>query len=190
MEKLNDDFSLEKYGLKVRLINENDADFILSLRANPNRTKHMITLDYNLESQRKWIQEYKKREKEGRDYYFIYTNAEGTPIGVNRASSVDFNTKTSKSSSWITIEGLKSEPLKMLIIGNEIIFNLIGVETSWGEVKKDNYRAIKIFKLFGYKLNNVNTEYCDFSLSKRDFFKACENSILSRIISKDTRTYY
>lgn len=185
MEKLLENFSLEKYGLKVRLINESDADFILSLRANPNRTKHMITLDNNLESQKKWIHEYKKREKEGLDYYFIYSNAEGNPIGVNRASNIDIHTKTSKSSSWITIEGLKSEPLKMLIMGNEIIFNLIGVETSWGEVQKNNNRAIKIFKLFGYKLNNTKTEYYDFSLSKSDFFKACENSILSRIISKN-----
>lgn len=184
MKKLPENFLLEKYGLKVRLINENDADFILSLRANPNRTKHMITLDYDLESQKKWIKEYKKREKEGLDYYFIYANAKGTPIGVNRASSIDFNAKTSKSSSWITIEGLKSEPLKMLVIGNEIIFNLIGVESSWGEVQKNNDRAIKIFKLFGYKLNvDTDTEFCDFSLSRDDFFKACESTILNRIIS-------
>lgn len=190
MKKLPENFSLEKYGLKVRLINENDADFILSLRANPNRTKHMITLDCNLERQRKWIQEYKEREKEGLDYYFIYTNAKGIPIGVNRASSIDHSTKTSKSSSWITVEGLKSEPLKMLIIGNEIIFNLIGVESSWGEVQKNNDRAIKIFKLFGYKFDTSDTEFCDFSLSKEDFFKACESSILSRIISNNKREYY
>ena len=64
MKKLDENFSLERYGLKVRLVNENDADFILSLRTDPNRTKYMITLDDEIESQRRWIQEYKKREKE------------------------------------------------------------------------------------------------------------------------------
>lgn len=183
MKKLPENFSLEKYGLKVRLVNQDDASFILSLRANQNRTKYMMTLDDNIENQRMWIQEYKKREKEGLDYYFIYCDAEGKRIGVNRASNVDFNAKTSKSSSWIAVEGLKYEPLKMLIIGNEIIFNSIGIETSWGEVQKNNSRAIKIFKLFGYKLNDIGTEYYDFSLSKSDFLKACKNSVLSRLIA-------
>ena len=69
MKKLPTNFSIEKYGLKVRLVNENDAEFILSLRADPNRTKHMITLEDEIDSQIKWIQEYKEREREGTDFY-------------------------------------------------------------------------------------------------------------------------
>ena len=181
MKKLSESFSLEKYGLKVRLVNVDDANFILSLRANPNRTKHMMTLDFSLESQKEWILEYKKREKEGLDYYFIYSNIEEKPIGVNRISHLNLNAKTGKSSSWIAVEGLKYEPLKMLLIGNEIVFNLIGFDMSWGEVNKNNSRAIKIFKLFGYKLKDVGTEYYDFTLINSDFLKACENNIISRI---------
>lgn len=182
MKKLPKNFSLEKYGLKVRLVNENDADFILSLRTNPNRTKYMLTLDNEIESQKKWIQEYKKREKEGLDYYFIYSNAEGKPIGLNRVSHLDYNVKTAKTSSWIAVEGLKYEPLIMILLGNEIVFNLIEIEATWGELHKNNSSAFKILKLFGYKLKDDGTEYYRSSLIKSDFLDACENSnIISRI---------
>ena len=183
MNKLPGNFSLEKYGLKVRLVNESDADFILSLRANPNRTKYMVTLNDEVESQKKWIQEYKTREEKGLDYYFIYSNGEGKPLGVNRISHLDFDAKSGKSSSWIAIEGLKYETLKMLLIGNEIVFNLIGIDISWGEVFKNNSSAIKIFKLFGYKLEDVGEEYYNFTLIKSDFLEACESNIIKRIIT-------
>ena len=107
IKKLHKNFSLEKYGLKVRLVNENDAEFILSLRSDLNRTKYMMPLDGEIESQRRWIQDYKKREKEGLDYYFIYSDNEGKRIGLNRLSHIDYNAKSGKASSWIAIEGLK-----------------------------------------------------------------------------------
>lgn len=181
MKKLPENFSLEKYGLKVRLVNENDADFILSLRANPNRTKHMVTLNYNIENQKKWIQEYKKREEVGLDYYFIFKNSLENPIGVSRFSHIDINEKTAKASSWIAVEGLKYEPLKMVLISNEIIFNLTKVNMTWGEVHNNNSSVIKIFKLFGYEFKDIGTEYNIFSLKKNDFEKACENNIINRI---------
>ena len=67
MRKLQENFSLERYGLKVRLVYERDAEFILSLRTNPYRTNYMLTLDNEIENQKNWIQEYKKCEKEGLD---------------------------------------------------------------------------------------------------------------------------
>ena len=185
MKILDENFSLERYGLKVRLVNENDAEFITSLRSDQNKTKYMVTLTNEIENQIRWIQEYKKREKQGLDYYFIYSNDENKTIGLNRLSHIDYNAKSGKASSWIAIEGLKYEPLTMLLFGNEIVFNSIGVEMTWGEVHKNNSRAIKIFKLFGYKLLNSNTEYNNFSLQKNDFLDACENRILSRIISNN-----
>lgn len=182
MKKLDDNFSLQKYGLKVRLVNENDADFIISLRSNANRTKYMITLNDEIESQKKWIQEYKKREKDGLDYYFIYSNNQEKPIGLNRLSHIDYDAKSGKASSWIAIEGLKYEAIIMVLLGNEIAFNFIGVDQTWGELHKDNMSAYKVLKLFGYKLEDIGTKYFKSSLLKDIFISASENSnILRRI---------
>lgn len=118
------------------------------------------------------------------EYFFIYSNAEEMPIGLNRASQLDFNSKTCKSSSWISIKGLKYEPLKMLVIGNEIVFNLLDIEMSWGEVHKMNSKAIRVFNLFGYKFKDIGKEYYNFLLIKNDFFRACDNDIMNRIIAQ------
>lgn len=182
MKKLQGNFSLVKYGLRVRLVKEDDAGFILSLRTDPNRTRYMLKLDNEIESQKKWIREYKKREKKGLDYYFIYSNSEGKSIGLNRVSHIDYNAKTVKVSSWIAVEGLKYEPLKMILLGNEIVFNLIESDSTWGELHKNNSSAFKILKLFGYKLKDDGTEYYKSSLLQSDFLDACKNSnIISRI---------
>ena len=186
MKKLPENFSLEKYGLKVRLVNENDAEFILSLRANPNRTKYMITLDYDIERQKKWIQEYKKREKKGLDFYFIYSNNEDRPIGVNRISHVDINSKTAKFSSLIVVEGLKYEALIMVIIMNEIAFHSLGIDMYFGDVHKKNSRVFRILDLFGYIIEDLGTEYYQISLTKSDYLKACESSVISKLKANES----
>lgn len=187
MKKLQKNFLLEKYGLRVRLVNEDDAGFILSLRTDPNRTKYMLKLDDEIESQKKWIREYKKREEEGLDYYFIYSDGEGKSIGLNRVSHIDSNAKTVKVSSWIAIEGLKYEPLKMILLGNEIVFNFIESGSTWGELHKNNSSAFKILKLFGYKLKDDGTEYYRSSLIQSDFLDACENSNIIRRIKGNNK---
>ena len=178
MKKLPSNFSLQKYGLNVRLVNENDAGFILSLRTDPIRTKYMVTLDYNIKKQIKWMQEYKKREKMGLDYYLIYSNLEDKPIGLNRISHIDFQAKTAKTSSWIVVRGLHYESIKMKIIQNEIGFNLLELDTLWCDVHKVNKRAIRILKLFAYKIIDMGTEYNNIAVEKEAFYKACENKMI------------
>lgn len=182
MNKLPENFSIEKYGLKVRLVNMNDATFILSLRSDPNRTKYMVTLDEKTENQKKWIQEYKKREKEGLDYYFIYSNMEEKQIGVNRISHVDYKEKTAKSSSWITVDGLIYEPFKMLVIHNEIAYNLLGIETIRSDVHKKNSRVIRFLKLFNYKFKDNETEYYYLTISKEEFNKIYDYRITKLLL--------
>lgn len=184
MKILDENFTVERYGLKVRLVKENDAEFIISLRSDPNKTKYMITLTDEIENQIRWIQEYKEREREGLDYYFIYSNDEGKSIGLNRLSHIDYNEKSGKASSWIAIEELKYEPIIMILLANEVVFNIIGIESTWGELHKNNNSAYKILKLFGYKFKDIGTEYFRSSLLKSDFFDACKNNkILNRILS-------
>ena len=177
MKKLPEDFSLEKYGLKVRLVNESDAYFILSLRSDPSKTKFMITLDDEIESQKKWIQEYKKRESEGLDYYLIYSNIEDEPIGLNRISHVDYKERTAMASSWIAVDGLVNEAFKMSIIQSEIAFDLLRIDTFICEVHKKNSRVIRTFKLFDYKFKDFGTDYYRFYIEKDDFLKTTDNHL-------------
>lgn len=172
MKKLPHDFSLEKYGLKVRLVNEDDAEFILSLRANPDRTKHMVTLSYDIKKQKEWIQEYKKRERDGLDYYFIYSNSENKPIGLNRISHINFIDKTAKASSFITIKGLVYQAFKISTIHSEIAFNLLNIDTLKFEVHKNNKGLIKAYKHLDHKDPGIGKDFVLYSVSKSDFIKS------------------
>ena len=177
MNKLDKNFSLEKYGLKVRLVNEDDAAFIVSLRSDPDKTKYMITLDNNIESQKEWIKEYKKREREGLDYYFIYSNNMDIPIGVNRISHIDFKERIAKTSSWIAIKGLINETFKMSVIQSEIAFNILGLETTWCDIHKENKKVVKIFEKFNYKFKDTGTKFYHLYVTKNQFLKSYDHHL-------------
>ena len=89
ISKLNSDFEIKKYDIEVRLVNENDASFILGLRTDPRLERFISETSSKLEHQTKWIENYKLREKEGKEYYFIYYYKE-EPVGVNRIYNIDF----------------------------------------------------------------------------------------------------
>ena len=63
---------IEKYGLKARLVEEQDAAFILSLRTDPKLSRFLHPTENDEEKQRAYIRGYKEREKQGKDYYFIF----------------------------------------------------------------------------------------------------------------------
>lgn len=181
MRVLPESFVIEKYGLKVRLVNLDDAEFIVSLRADPEKTKAMVTLEPNVEKQRQWIAEYKKREREGLDYYFIYINKENIKIGINRISQINYEKKECKTSSWIAINGLDYEPLKMALIRNEITFNVLGINCCWGDVHKENKKVIKVLGLFGGRFFDKSEDFYQIIITKEGFFEACKSSKIKKL---------
>ena len=83
MNTLPSSFEITRYGIYGRLVTEEDVDFILSLRTNKELTKFIHPTDKSHEKQIQWIRDYKIREQEGREYYFIYFY-KGEPVGLNR----------------------------------------------------------------------------------------------------------
>lgn len=87
-----------KYGLKYRLVTEDDACFILSLRTDPKLARYLHATEADLEKQKQWIREYKKREASQKEFYFIFFNGE-EPIGVYRLH--DINGDKFSTGSWL-----------------------------------------------------------------------------------------
>ncbi len=48
-----------------------DAEFILSLRSNQHKARFLHPIDSEIEKQREWIVDYKKRESLDKEYYFV-----------------------------------------------------------------------------------------------------------------------
>lgn len=123
---LPEDFHGKKYGLSYRLVNEDDAQFIVDLRTNPERSRYIGVTDDSVDNQRQWIKEYKIREKDGLDYYFIYSY--GTIFaGVNRIYEIDDNHFI--HGSWVFSD--KVPPfcsLAAALIAREIAYETLGLE--------------------------------------------------------------
>ena len=90
MKRLPTDFEITKYGVHCRLVNENDASFIVKLRSDEKRSRYIHSTDNDVESQKQWIRDYKIREANGVEYYFIY-EADGVPFGVNRIYDMHYD---------------------------------------------------------------------------------------------------
>ena len=168
MNKLPENFTIERYGLNVRLVEEKDAGFILSLRTNPKLSRYIHNTDDSLDKQRQWIRDYKKRELEGKDYYFIYYY-EGKPIGVNRI--YDIHDSWATGGSWVCLPGCDpQQSIATSMILREIMFEVLNLEEDRFDVRKGNRMVIKAHKMFGAHVTGESDEDYYLSLSKNSYF--------------------
>ena len=170
---LPENFSGEKYGVFYRLVNEQDAEFIYSLRTDPVLSKYIHDVQEGVENQVKWIRNYKRREEEGTDYYFIFY-VDNSPIGLFRLYSI--HEKTFTSGSWVMVPGTSSEyVLAVPLIIRELAFETLELEyeDNYDATHVDNKKVIKFNTMFGCKIYkhfmDVKGEYVAMSLTKEDF---------------------
>lgn len=147
VNKLPEDFTLHRYEIDVRLVNEDDAEFILSLRTNPQLTRFLHPTDNDLEKQKEWIRKYKKRESEGTDYYFIYSY-KGGEFGLNRI--YDIHEKSCTGGSWLCTPGTNTEHVvATALISRDIMFEILKLKEDNFDVRKGNHKVLKFHKMMG-----------------------------------------
>ena len=172
-KKLPLDYCGEKYGLTYRFVNEGDAEFIYKLRTDPVLSRYIHDVQGGVEGQVQWIHNYKKRESEGEEYYFIFFKDE-KPVGLNRLYS--FHGTTYTGGSWVMVPNSPMEVvLAVPLIIREIAFEELGMtfEDNYDATHVDNKKVIKFNKMFGCKIYkhfmDVKGEYVAMSLTKEDF---------------------
>lgn len=146
-EKLTDDFTMKKYGIDIRLVNEEDTPFILSLRADKWLTRYIHQTDDNEDKQRQWIREYKKRESAGLEYYFIYSK-NGKPFGLNRIYAINGDSCT--SGSWLCTPGTPVNlSISIALINRDIMFDILRLKEDNFDVRKENLKVQKFHLMTG-----------------------------------------
>ena len=113
MKQLPLDFEITKYGLHCRLVNESDAAFIVQLRTDAKRSRFIHETDNDVNKQVEWIRNYKQREADGLEYYFIY-DINGEPFGVYRIYNIFDDHCTEGSWVCLPIEDSSKIILKIL----------------------------------------------------------------------------
>ena len=173
IKKVPLDFSMEKGGLKVRLATEADTEYILSLRADKELTKFIHQTDNDAQKHLEWFKNYRKREAEGRDYYFIYFK-DDKPVGLNRIYNIFEYYGT--IGSWLCSPDNEIEvSMATHFFLHDIIFEEIGLDFTVFDVRKGNKHVWKLHKQTGaQQIGESDIDYY-FVTTKAEYLKRRDN---------------
>lgn len=164
----------------LRTVKIADAHFILNLRLDSTLSKHISRTDNDVKKQIDWIEQYKLREKQGLEYYFIVVDRKRA-IDIGTIRLHDFSGDQFTSGSYI----LKREaPYHLFIETYQICldygFEKLGFENCFFAIRKNNQKYINFNLMFGSQKCGQDEKTLFFRLS-RDMFKAKRAKMLSLI---------
>ena len=140
--------SLKSKSIQFRLITEDDAEFVLSLRLNAKYNTFLSQVGPDLQSQKKWISSYKKDEKLGLQYYFIIERLDGTPCGTVRL--YDFKDGSFCWGSWIlNDEKTKYAALESAFLVYKFGFDELNYQSCHFDVMKGNQQVLSFHEKLG-----------------------------------------
>jgi len=181
---------INRYGITLRLVVEQDAEFIFGLRHNSELNKFISPTSPYLTDQVKWIHDYKIREDAGREYYFIALDEVGNKYGTIRL--YDLDEKSFELGSWLF---LANSPIGMAVkahfIGFETGFEVLGAEYCKFEIRKKNTGVLRYMKDFKTTLVREDDLNFYYTLTKESFYKRrsqlsiFNSSIDKKIIQKE-----
>lgn len=139
---------INKYGIILRLITIGDAEFIVNLWANnPLVSTFISPILPTIDSQTKWIENYKQKEQLGLDYYFVAQDLNSNRYGTVRL--YNFDAESFELGSWIFMPNSPfGMAVKTHIIGLSIGFELSKTDYCRVTVRKANTRVLKYLENF------------------------------------------
>lgn len=139
---------IEGKNLRLRLVEEQDADFILKLRLDNRYNTFLSTVSPDIEAQKNWIRKYKDEEHSGVQYYFIIERLDGVPCGTVRI--YDVRNDSFCWGSWILNQNkTRYAALESALLVYEFGFNNLGFVKSHFDVMKGNKGVIKFHQRMG-----------------------------------------
>jgi hypothetical protein len=166
---LPSDFTLERYGISVRLANENDSEFILKLRTNSILSRYLHPTENNLDIQKEWMRQYKFRETRGIDYYFIFSK-DGQSYGLERIYDIEGDSFTHGSLVFA-----EDAPFGMSILADiitrEIAFDDLELKHNYFDVRKGNINVRNYHLKFKPSFLREDDDNMFYVLEKEDFEK-------------------
>lgn len=134
--------------VNLREVTLNDAEFILSLRCDENKSKFLHKTEYNLENQIAYIKKYFEKTDE---WYFIIENKSGKRIGTYRI--YDIQGDSFCIGSWLMIDGVSpAESFESDYILRMYGFDVLGFKKIHFDVRKGNKKVIAYHKMVGARI--------------------------------------
>ena len=159
--------------LNLRTVAIEDAEFIYNMRQNQNKTKYLSRVTGTVESQKEWIKNYKQREEEKKEFYFVIESKDKRKLGLVRM--YDFQDNSFCWGSWLIKEDApKSTAIESALQIYEFGFYSLGFEKSHFDVRKENDKVIAFHQRFGAKIVDEDELDYFFNFEKNDYEKMKE----------------
>jgi RimJ/RimL family protein N-acetyltransferase len=135
-----------------------DAAFILFLRINPQKSKHLSKISDDLDAQIAWLESYQDCKTEA---YFIIEDLHGTPLGTVRIYDARGNSFC--WGSWVLLESVPSSAaIESALMVYAYALESLGFQSAHFQIHKANERVWKFHERFGAERideNDVQYEY-------------------------------
>jgi RimJ/RimL family protein N-acetyltransferase len=97
------EISVEGFGYSLEPIRLTDAEFVWSLRSDPERTSYLNAVAGGVSGQERFLREYLKTPN---DYYFVLrSRSSGQPEGLAGIYDLDFERSSGSWGRWILVPG-------------------------------------------------------------------------------------
>lgn len=127
-----------------------DADFIVSIRTNPQLSQFISETNISIQKQKDWICDYQKRNKNETEHYFISCDLNGVPWGTVRIYNIDANDST--GGSWVIKLGAPlGVTLESYLVPLFFAFEILRHRRQHIDVRKKNKKVLKWHELCGAK---------------------------------------
>lgn len=170
---------IEYKGIKLRFVDTEDAEFIVSIRNNEKKSRFISKTSPDVDAQKQWISDYKAREKEQKEYYFIAYDENNENFATYRVYKIDSGLP--EIGSWVSkpdYSNIKNS-IKVDIAVKDYVLNELKFDTLQFEVRKQNTSVNSYHRLFKPELVKTDEEN-NYYLLKKDAF----NTVLPDILKK------
>lgn len=160
----------EKYGFTFRLVELEDAAFIVGLRSNEKLSRFLSTTSPEVADQQKWISQYKIREGLSMEFYFITLDENGNKIGLSRIYNMLPEASSFEIGSWLYHP---DAPMRAPILGDLAIrdygFEVLNFQNCHFEVRKENLSVVRYHRNFSPELTGEDDLNYYFRLSYENY---------------------
>lgn len=175
---------VEGPNLALRLITPDDAAYVHGLRMNPAYNEHLSEVQGTAEDQRRWIEGYRTREDEGREFYYVIERKDGQPCGVVRLYNLEAESFT--WGSWILDANKPPKAaLESAVLSFGIGFEAFHRQTAIVDVRINNEHAQAFYRRLGM-IETHKTETDIFFVYPRTRYEADRESYMA-VLRKEAR---
>ncbi|WP_054956224.1 GNAT family N-acetyltransferase [Paenibacillus dakarensis] len=130
------DIIVERFGIRLRPVTMDDAEFIFKLRRSPELSKYIGELDSRYSVHESWLKEYFQREG---DYYFCIELLSGEPVGT--IAIYDISERTGNWGRWIILPRVLAAPASVWLIFH-VAFDILGLNSVYSNTVIENESVV------------------------------------------------